>query len=225
MTGGLTQSEIEEWVRKDSANSITDTSQFLYRIAANIPADIFKLLMGKQEEGSLYFGSVLRITEINKKSSYTLGFYTVKNIITGEFIISRANYSLLNYSVDWKKYIDSTEYINLEITIDNLDITNKFYAQSTKIDNEYGLVQHNKTPNITEGRSAIFRGNRTIVFYSRTTDDINNYVQIPGEIYISFGITPSILKLAQYNPISDDKKIKKTEKQKEIKNNVLIGSR
>jgi len=38
MSGGLTVSEIEKWVKLDSSNSITEDAEYLYRIAANIPA-------------------------------------------------------------------------------------------------------------------------------------------------------------------------------------------
>jgi len=216
MVKGLTQGEIEEWVKKDSANSITNTSQFLYRFAANIPGDVLNFLLNRQSSGSLYFGSVLRVTEFNNNSFYTLGFYSVKfNGVQNEFIISRANYNLVNYSVDWRKYIDSTDYINLDITLLNIDNTNLYYAQATKLDNEYGLVQHSQTPSVTEGRSAIFRGNKTYVYYSRTIGgNVNQYVQIPGEIYTSFGVTPSVLKLAQYNPSSNTTSKKSEETKK-----------
>lgn len=215
---GLTQQEIENWVKKDSSNSISNKSTFNYRFAATIPSQIIELLLSKQEEESFYFGSVLRVYEENNVSFFTLGFYTVFYTGVGEeFIIARTNYGLKDYQVNWKDYINSTEYINLDITFKNLNLSGTFYAQCTKMNRLYGLIQVDQDINYIEGRTALFDEDKTFIYYAVTDLDTNFYYNIPAETWTSFGITPSVLKLAQYNPFGNI--LQKTKEFKRKANN------
>ena len=216
---GLTPQQIEDWMVKDAANYITENSVFLYRFAANIPFEIVDFLLKRNKEGAFYFGSTLRASEFNGNDAYTLGFYTVIYSGVGEeFVIARNNYPLINFKTDWRKYINSSEYINLDLTVDNIFLDNINYSQALKLDDLYGTTQHlvYSNGNGILSRTALFRDNKIFDYESITFSNIGLYSAIPFDVYTQFNITPSIYKLAKYNPFSEIKQNAKKSKSIEL---------
>lgn len=213
---GLTPREIENWVKLDSSNSITDSSEILYRIAANIPEKIVQILLANQEEGQYYFGSVLRIFKSGKETDYTLGFYTIQEVDESfqTFVIGRTNYSLKDIRIDYERYLNSSDYIDLNLSIRNIDLEGNIFCQAIKAGDLYGLTQINQMREEISSRTALFVGDKTLVYYAIDNLPNNSFSTIPVEEYTKFSITPSVLLLAQYNPYDD---FRLASKSKDIK--------
>jgi len=219
MSGGLTVSEIEKWVKLDSSNSITEDAEYLYRIAANIPDKIIELLLSKQSPEQSYFGSTLRISNRGNENFYTLGFYTIQNLDSNQYIIGRTNYGLRNFSIDYQPFLNSSSYISLDLNFDNLDLSGNIFAQAIKADRIYGLTQINQDTNQISSRTVLFLEDKTYEYYAIDDLPTNIFSAIPNNIYNSFSITPSILKLAKRYPFSNlqEKSKGKSKSKKEIK--------
>lgn len=219
MSGGLTPNEIEKWVKLDSSNSITQNAEYLYRIAANIPDKIIELLLSKQSPDQIYFGSTLRISNNGNQNFYGLGFYTLEVLDNNEYIIGRTNYGLRNFSVDYQPFLNSSNYINLDLNFDNLDLSGNIFAQAIKADRIYGLTQINQDTNEISSRTVLFLDDKSYEFYAIDDLPTNIFSAIPNDIYTSFSITPSILKLAKGYPFSNlqEKSKGKKKSKKEIK--------
>jgi len=229
---GLTPSEIERWVRLDSSNSITRNGDFLYRIAANLPIPIIDLLISRQSINQLYFGAVLRVTKIENQTFYTLGFYTfaVADQNFSEFIIGRTNYELRNFSVDYEPYLNSSNYINLDINFSNLDLSGNIFNQAVKADDLLGYTQVEQKANYIASRTGLFVDDKTFSYYALNNQQVNIFSAIPFDEFTTFNITPSILRLAQGYPfgsVSENSETifeKAVEKSKSVKKSLKDDS-
>jgi len=222
---GLLPEEIEKWILLDSSNSINRGSDFLYRIAATIPDQIIELLLSKQVEDVFYFGSVLRITQSGSENFYALGFYTAQYTGVGDqFLIGRTNYGLKNFEVDYQPYLNSSEYINLDITFRNLELGDNFFATSIKLGELYGLTQINQSFNEISSRTVLFSETNSYEYYAVDQLSTNFFTFVPNDVYNTINITPSIYKLAKYNPFGDIKKNSKKKGKTMVPNSKKYGN-
>jgi len=195
---GLTAEDVESWIILDCNNSITSFSNYYYRIAAVIPDEIIALLLSKQRPDVSYYGSTLRITKtLDNNSSFTLGFYYVIPI-DGKYIITRTNYPLLNYSVDYQPFLNSSDFIKLDITADNLDLSVNLFIEASKAEGRFSLTAISKYSEAEwEGRSIQFVGNKAYQFSVYNFGGTAFPTSIPTDVWTAFSTTPSILALAK----------------------------
>jgi len=199
MSVGLTPSQIEQWVKLDAANTINTNGVFFYRIAANLPPQIIDLLLSRQSENQFYFGSTLRVTKTVDQTFYNLGFYTLAAATDdfSQFVIGRTTYELRNFSVDYQPYLNSSNYINLDISFNNLDLSGNYFNQAILAGDIFGYTQINQNFDFIASTTGIFLDDKTLLF--QAVDDLptNFFSTIPTASFSKFSITPSILRLAQ----------------------------
>jgi len=216
---GLSSEEVEKWIQLDSNNSITSFSDYLYRLGAFIPEDIKKLVMSKERENAVFLGSTLRITKSNNEEFYSLGIYTVTQG-DNTFLITRSNYTLVNFSVNYQPFLNSSDYIFLNLKPENVSFDSTFFAQGTKYDNNYGVIfLNNYSGEILEARNISFSGDKAYLFNVLRLGGKNFPNPIPVDVYTTFSVTPSILKLAKsiysLSPqVQNAKTISKTKNKK-----------
>lgn len=197
MSGGLTANEVEKWIKLDSSNAISQNAVYWYRIAANIPTQIIELLLSRQDPEQFYLGTTLRINKFGNESFYTLGFYTIQILEVDSFIIGRTNFPLKDFKIDYEPYINSSNYIDLDINFNNLDLSLNIFAQAIKAENVYGLTQIVQEPGQIYSRTALFTNDNTFEFLAIDDLPTNYFTTIPYDTWNTFSITPSILKLAK----------------------------
>jgi len=214
---GFSYEDVDKWIKIDSSNSITTSSTFLYRIAAIVPDNVISSLLERQDPEALYLGSVLRVSKDDNDTGFTLGVYTVVPTFENSFILTRSNFGL-NGSYPYEKYLNSSDYIFLDITLDDVDLSGSIYAQAILAENVYGINQLETFDEVLSSRSVLFIGNKTYEYYAYDFLPVNFASYVPNDVFTTFSVTPSILKLAQaiYNldiPVS----AKKTKKAKDVK--------
>ena len=140
--------EVKNWYLNDSYNTNVNSYKGEklsdnYRFACTIPQIVIDKLLTKQSENQIYLGSNLSVIEkVNSEISYELFFYTYTyNNDSKNYLIGRSLYEIVNYSIDYKQYLNSKEYIQLNITIDNLVLNKIIFTQAYKQNNEIGALR------------------------------------------------------------------------------------
>jgi len=149
-----TPQEVKNWYLNDSYNSqiFVNSSGAKkadnYRFACTIPQTIIDLLTTKQSSNQIYLGSNLSVSEFTDGTiGYELFFYTYYyETSTKNYLIGKAIYTINNFSIDYLNYIKSCNYIVLNISASNLDLTVTQFSQAYKQGTIIGATRLDMNP-------------------------------------------------------------------------------
>lgn len=214
-----TSQDVKIWYLNDSYNTIisSNSGEKLsdnFRFGCTISENIINLLLSKQSKQQKYLGSNLSVNQ-NDEIKYELFFYTYYyDNDSKNYLVGRAIYEIVNYSIDYKSYLNSKNYIPLEISIDNLILNKSIIVQAYKQGNDIGSIRLDINTEIPIYFSLLdIYTNKTRKRYGiSNSKDINFYYTTPVYIYNYLSRTPSTCVFAcnllkQLKPVVLEKKI------------------
>ncbi len=144
-----TPNEVKNWYLNDSYNTdvFSSTGEKLstnFRFGCTISQEIIDLLLKKQTKDQIYIGSNLSVLESPSGGiTYELYFYTYTySSSTSNYLVGRAIYGIIDYTIDYKSYLNSKEYIPLTVlTINNLNFNTINTSQAYKQGNNIGTLR------------------------------------------------------------------------------------
>lgn len=196
-----TPQEVKNWYLNDAYNSTLEYNDgtklgFYYRFACTIPQNIIDLLLSKQATGQIYLGSNLGVLE-DENTSYILFFYTYfYDSYYKSYLVGRTQYDLINYSVDYKKYLKSCDYIPVIIKSKNIDLSITSFTQAYKQGTNIGALRIDLSTNNNFATLDIYTKNKRSRYFSQNFKGINYYNLTPTFIYNFISTTPSVCKFA-----------------------------
>jgi len=195
--------ELKTWFLRVNSNSnvIDFNKEFLikyYFFSATISDDIKQKFLDKLENPDLeYAGSVLQVgTKDGNPDTYNLNSYFIGKSNNNGYIIGFLSAVIINVTIEWKKYIKSKEYININIFfLEDIIITNTV-TQGFKNGNTY---TNNRVDISDDGSIALTEflekkykvRNFVAIFDNKAEFKEPNYFK-----YIFTSITPSICILS-----------------------------
>jgi len=196
--------EIKEWFLRTSYNSkiYKYNKEYLgnvYFISANISDDIKNKFLEKISPFNPnleYAGAVLGIQEKDGIIQiYALFAYFIGKAEYNGYLVVFLNSELINVTLDWKKYVKSKKYIDINIPPEDV-IINNFSTQGFKNENIYTntrvLLSNNTANAMTELLDKKYRvRNFTSIFENKAFPLEPNYFE-----YFYLSRTPSICILA-----------------------------
>lgn len=94
-------------ISSNSGEKLSDN----FRFGCTISENIINLLLSKQSKQQKYLGSNLSVNE-NDEIKYELFFYTYYyDNGSKNYLVGRAIYEIVNYSIYYKSYLNSKNYI------------------------------------------------------------------------------------------------------------------
>ena len=196
-------SDLKTWFLRVNYNSkvINFNKEFLinyYFFSATISDDIKQKFLDKLENPDLeYAGSVLQVgVKDGDPDTYNLNSYFIGKSKNNGYIIGFLNAEIINVTIEWKKYIKSKEYINMNIFLSEDIIITNIATQGLKNGNTYtnNRVDMNDDGSIaiTEFLEKKYKVRNFVTIIDNKADFLEpNYYK-----YIFTSITPSICILS-----------------------------
>jgi len=223
MAGIITGCEIKKWFLRINYNCKNykynkESLGNFYFISANISDDIKNLFLEKIGNSNLeYAGAVLQVYELDGiTQNYFLNVYFIGKANYNGYLVGFLTSELLNVTLDWKKYIKSKKYIDIDVPTEDVNIYDEI-TQGFKNENIYSNTrvtqENNNSIGMTEFLDEKYRvRNLTQIYENKAYLDEPSYYE-----YFYLSRTPSICILA--NSIYKLSKSSQSSVSKDIKKN------
>jgi len=198
-----TPPEVKNWYLIDSYNTIINNYKGEkladnYRFGCIISQELIDILLSRQSSEQIYLGSNLSIGDKKNgeviETTYELLFYTYYyDPETKNYLVGRANYELINYSVEYQIYLNSKTYIPLDITIDNINLNVIISTQAIRQGKIIGStrVNYDSEKELFFSLTDIYTDRIRKRYGVSHTKNINFYYRTPVYIYNYLSRTPS----------------------------------
>jgi len=195
--------EIRDWFWRNTYNNKIfrngeDTLEKTYYLGANLSEEVKAKILEKNGEPQLdYAGATLEVIE---KEGEDLGYFIIVYLVArtkdGKYAIGNLLANLRNVELDWRKFIDSYEYIDIDVDVDNIFVSNEI-SEGFKVGCVYFNNRVIKGEIFALGITEILEKKKKVRNFSEIFNDKGYLIRPNLFEYTFFSRTPSTCRLAK----------------------------